>query len=67
VSRTSTVGCGEPDALVKSFAGVPELNDPVRGCVKGVRAFEAFLSEASLWLHRHSVSVEALLLRVSRN
>lgn len=49
---------GEPDALVKSFAGVPELHDPVRGRVKGVRAFEAFVSEASSWLRRHNVSVE---------
>ena len=49
---------GEPDALVKSFAGVPELHDPVRGRVKGVRAFEAFVSEASSWLRGHNVSVE---------
>jgi hypothetical protein len=49
---------GEPDALVKSFAGVPELYHPVRGRVKGVRAFEAFVSEASSWLRRHNVSVE---------
>src|SRR6184192_1976883 len=49
---------GEPDALVKSFAGVPERHDPVRGRVKGVRAFEAFVSEASSWLRGHNVSVE---------
>jgi hypothetical protein len=35
---------GELDALVKSFAVVPELHDPVRGRVKGTRAFEAFVS-----------------------
>lgn len=34
---------GEPEALVKSFAAVPELHDPVRGRVKGARAFEAFV------------------------
>jgi hypothetical protein len=51
---------GEPDALVKSFAGVPELHDPVRGRVKGVRAFEVFVSEASSWLRRHNVSVEVI-------
>jgi hypothetical protein len=49
---------GEPDALVKSFAVVPELHDPVRGRVKGTRAFEAFVSETSSWLRRHNVSVE---------
>jgi hypothetical protein len=49
---------GEPDALVKSFAAVPVLHDPVRGRVKGARAFEAFVSDASSWLRRHDVTVE---------
>jgi len=49
---------GEPDALVKSFAAVPELHDPVRGRVKGTRAFEAFVSETSSWLRQHNFSVE---------
>jgi hypothetical protein len=49
---------GEPDALVKSFAGVPELHDPIRGRVKGTRAFEAFASEMSSWLRQHTFSVE---------
>ena len=31
---------GEPDALVESFAGEPELYDPVRGRIKGAQAFE---------------------------
>ena len=49
---------GEPEALVKSFAGEPQLHDPVRGRVKGTRAFEAFVSETSAWLARCNVSVE---------
>lgn len=49
---------GELDALVESFAVVPELHDPVRGRVKGKRAFEAFVSETSSWLRQHNVSVE---------
>src|SRR5271154_901474 len=49
---------GEPDALVRSFAAAPELHDPIRGRVKGARAFEAFVSETSSWLRRHNVSVE---------
>jgi hypothetical protein len=49
---------GEPDALVKSFAVVPELHFPVRGRVKGTRAFEAFVSETYSWLRQHNVSVE---------
>src|SRR5271154_6334243 len=49
---------GEPAALIKSFAGEPELQDPVRGRVKGARAFEAFVTETNAWLARRKVSVE---------
>jgi hypothetical protein len=48
---------GEPDALVDSFAGEPELYDPMRGRIKGVEAFREFVAEASAWLVRHDVSV----------
>ncbi|MEA2248803.1 MAG: hypothetical protein QOH46_3332 [Solirubrobacteraceae bacterium] len=48
----------EPDALVESFAGEPELHDPVRGRVKGEQAFRAFVAETSAWLVRRNVSVE---------
>jgi len=49
---------GEPDALVRSFADVPELHDPIRGRVKGTRAFRAFASEMTSWLSQNNVSVE---------
>jgi SnoaL-like domain len=49
---------GEHDALVKSFAGEPELHDPARGRVKGMRAFEAFVGARSAWLAQRNVSVE---------
>jgi hypothetical protein len=49
---------GERDALVDSFAGEPELHDPVRGRVRGVRAFEAFSTEINGWLRQRNVSVE---------
>jgi hypothetical protein len=49
---------GEPDALVESFADVPELHDPIRGRVKGTRAFRAFTSEMSSWLKQNNFSVE---------
>lgn len=49
---------GEPDALIKSFAGEPELYDPVRGRIKGARAFEAFVTEMNTWLKQRNVSVE---------
>ena len=49
---------GEPDALVESFAAEPELHDPVRGRVKGTRAFEAFVTEMNAWIARRNVTVE---------
>jgi SnoaL-like protein len=49
---------GEPDALVRSFAGEPELHDPVRGRVKGVRALQAFVTERNAWLAQRNASVE---------
>src|SRR4051794_27569522 len=45
---------GEPDAMVESFAGEPLLYDPVRGRVKGVRAFKAFAAHVSEWLVRRA-------------
>jgi hypothetical protein len=49
---------GEPDALVESFAGEPLLYDPVRGRVKGVRAFKAFVAQVSDWLGQRNAPVE---------
>jgi hypothetical protein len=49
---------GEPDALVESFSGEPELYDPVRGRVKGARAFRAFVDDQIAWLSRYDVSAE---------
>jgi hypothetical protein len=49
---------GEPDALIRSFAGEPELHHPVRGRVKGARAFAAFVSETHAWLEQCNASVE---------
>jgi hypothetical protein len=34
---------GELDALVRSFAGEPVLHDPLRGRIKGARAFESYV------------------------
>ncbi len=49
---------GEPDALVGSFAAAPEVHDPVRGRVKGTRAFEAFVTEMNAWIARRNITVE---------
>jgi hypothetical protein len=49
---------GELDALIGSFAGEPEVHHPVRGRIKGARAFEAFMTETNAWLRRNDVAVE---------
>jgi hypothetical protein len=49
---------GEFDALIGSFAGEPELHHPVRGRIRGERAFEAYVTETNEWLRRRNVSVE---------
>jgi hypothetical protein len=49
---------GELDALVGSFAGVPELHHPVRGRIRGARAFEAYMVETNAWIAERKVSVE---------
>jgi hypothetical protein len=49
---------GDSDPLVESFAGAPELYDPVRGRVKDEAAFRAFVTETSAWLREHDASVD---------
>ena len=49
---------GEPDALVRSFVGEPKLHHPVRGRIKGDRAFETFVSQTNEWLAGRNASVE---------
>ncbi len=49
---------GEPDALVESFTGEPELHDPLRGRIRGADAFRAFAEQMSAWLVQRNVSVQ---------
>jgi hypothetical protein len=49
---------GETSALVESFAGEPELHHPVRGRIKGVAAFERFLTDTRDWLAQRDATVE---------
>jgi hypothetical protein len=49
---------GEFDALVGSFAGEPELHHPIRGRIRGARAFEKYVIETKAWLSQRNVSVE---------
>jgi hypothetical protein len=49
---------GETHALVRSFAGEPELHHPVRGRVRGREAFERFVAETNAWLTAKHAVVE---------
>jgi len=47
------VRSGETEALIESFAGEPELHHPVRGRVRGRRAFERLVADTNAWLTAH--------------
>jgi hypothetical protein len=49
---------GETDALIESFVGEPELHHPVRGRVKGARAFAEYVSDTNAWLKGRNASIE---------
>jgi hypothetical protein len=49
---------GEIDALVESFAGVPEVHHPVRGRIRGESAFRPFVTDMTSWLAERNVNVE---------
>lgn len=44
------VRSGDTKALVGSLAGEPELHHPIRGRVRGGRAFERFVTDTNAWL-----------------
>jgi hypothetical protein len=56
---------GETEALIKSFGGEPEPHHPVRGRVKGARAFECFVDETNTWLAERNASVDNVDLMVT--
>ncbi|HEY6758452.1 MAG TPA: nuclear transport factor 2 family protein [Baekduia sp.] len=49
---------GEVDALVESFAGVPELQHPVRGRIRGERAVRHYVEDTAAWLAARACEVE---------
>jgi hypothetical protein len=53
---------GEPDALVRSFAGEPRVNDPRVGYVEGARKLRAFVSGTADWLRERDAVVENVAL-----
>jgi SnoaL-like protein len=49
---------GELDALIGSFSGEPELYHPVRGRIKGTRAFTAYVADTNAWLKQSNATIE---------
>jgi hypothetical protein len=58
---------GEPDALVRSFAGQPRINDPRVGYVEGVRQLRAFVSGTADWLRERDAVVENVALTLTES
>jgi hypothetical protein len=56
---------GEVDPLIRLFAGLPEVHQPVRGRIRGARAFEVFVTEANTWLDERNAAVEDVDLIIS--
>jgi hypothetical protein len=58
---------GQPDALVRSFAGKPRINDPRVGYVEGVRQLRAFVSGTADWLRERDAIVENVALTLTES
>jgi hypothetical protein len=52
----------EPEALIRSFAGEPRVNDPRVGHVEGTRRLRAFVSGTADWLRERDAVVENVAL-----
>ena len=52
----------EPDALIRSFAGQPVLDDPRVGRVEGARGLRNFVSEMAGWLRKRDAVAENVAL-----
>ena len=49
---------GDTKALVSSFAAEPELHHPIRGRVKGERAFVAYVAATNAWIEERKITIE---------
>jgi hypothetical protein len=58
---------GEPDALVRSFADQPRVNDPHAGRVEGAEKLHAFVSAITGWLRQHDAVVENMALTLTQS
>jgi hypothetical protein len=52
----------QPEALVRSFAGQPRVNDPRVGYVEGARELRAFVNGTADWLRERDAVVENVSL-----
>ncbi len=52
----------EPDALIRSFAGEPRIDDPRGGYVEGTRELRAFVAGMVHWLRERDAVVENVAL-----
>jgi SnoaL-like protein len=52
----------QPEALVRSFAGQPRVNDPRVGYVEGARELRAFVNGTADWLRERDAVVENVAL-----
>src|SRR3712207_8052052 len=52
----------QPEALVRSFAGQPRVNDPRVGYVEGARGLRAFVNGTADWLRERDAVVENVAL-----
>jgi hypothetical protein len=52
----------QPEALVRSFAGQPRVNDPRVGYVEGARELHAFVNGTADWLRERDAVVENVAL-----
>jgi len=58
---------GEPDALVRSFAEQPRVEDPRAGHVEGAEELHAFVSEMTGWLRQRDAVVENVALTLTQS
>ena len=57
---------GEPDALVRSFAWLPTVDDPRAGHLEGAEEFHAFVYEMANWLRERDAVVENVALTLTQ-
>jgi hypothetical protein len=58
---------GEPDALIRSFAGQPRVDDPRAGHIEGAEELRTFVSETANWLRERDAVVENVALTLTQS